>query len=286
MQWFRFYTEAISDKKLRRIARDNNESMAHVIGVWTIVLSMASDSPERGKLLISDEVPATIDDINDAAGCNVTATFQKLLVTGLVTVTVTDDGQNVYEVPAWERRQFESDSSATRVRRHRERKKAAQNDANVTPAKRYSNAPDTDTDTDTDIDPIVVVVAPTPPELAPAAEPAPTLAAAPAKEAAPAAVFRCWQDNMPGTLTTLIADDVGDLIDTYGADAVIRAIGEAARANVRNLVKRIAREIFRRQRIELPAMDLVVRLNAPVAKATRAEINLDLLSLLQRLPRQ
>ena len=60
----------------------------------------------------------------------------------------------------------------------------------------------------------------------------------------------------------------------------------AKRANVRNLVKRIAREIFRRQRIELPAMDLVVRLNAPVAKATRAEINLDLLSLLQRLPRQ
>ena len=60
----------------------------------------------------------------------------------------------------------------------------------------------------------------------------------------------------------------------------------AKRANVRNLVKRIAREIFRRQRAELPAMDLVVRLNAPVAKATRAELNLDLLSLLQRLPRQ
>ena len=60
----------------------------------------------------------------------------------------------------------------------------------------------------------------------------------------------------------------------------------AKRANVRNLVKRIAPEIFRRQRTELPAMDLVVRLNAPVAKATRAELNLDLLSLLQRLPRQ
>ena len=94
---------------------------------------------------------------------------------------------------------------------------------------------ETITDTDTDTDPIVVVVAPAPPELAPAAEPAPTPAAAPAKEAATAAVFRCWQDNMPGTLTAVIADDVGDLIDTYGADAVIRAIGEAARANVRNL---------------------------------------------------
>lgn len=60
----------------------------------------------------------------------------------------------------------------------------------------------------------------------------------------------------------------------------------AKRANVRNLVKRIARENFRRQRVDLPAMDLVVRLHAPVANATRAELNLDLLTLLQRLPRQ
>ncbi len=152
MQWFRFYTEAVGDKKLRRIARDTNECMAHVLGVWTIVLSIASDSPVRGTLLISDDVPATIDDINDAAGCNVTATFQKLLVTGLVTVGVTDDGQTVYVVPAWDNRQFESDSSATRVKRHRERKKAAQKGENVTEVKRYSNAPDTDTDTDTEGD--------------------------------------------------------------------------------------------------------------------------------------
>ena len=59
----------------------------------------------------------------------------------------------------------------------------------------------------------------------------------------------------------------------------------ARRANVRNLVKRIAREIFRRQRSGLPAHDLVVRLHAPVAKATRAELNLDLLTLLLKLPR-
>lgn len=59
----------------------------------------------------------------------------------------------------------------------------------------------------------------------------------------------------------------------------------AKRANVRNLVKRIAREIFRRHRVLLPAYDLVVRLNAPVAKATRAEINEDLVQVLSRLPR-
>lgn len=146
MQWFRFYTEAISDKKLRRIARDNNESMAHVIGVWTIVLAMASDSPERGKLLISDDVPATIDDINDAAGCNVTATFQKLLVTGLVTVT----GNNVYEVPAWNNRQFDSDNSTKRVQELRKRRNEAEKGQNETLQQRFGNAPDTDTETDTE----------------------------------------------------------------------------------------------------------------------------------------
>ncbi|MCM8566521.1 ribonuclease P protein component [Thauera linaloolentis] len=60
----------------------------------------------------------------------------------------------------------------------------------------------------------------------------------------------------------------------------------AKRANTRNLVKRIARELFRRNRESLPAVDMVVRLHAPVAKATRAEMNQDLLALFQRLPRQ
>ena len=59
----------------------------------------------------------------------------------------------------------------------------------------------------------------------------------------------------------------------------------AKRANVRNLVKRIAREIFRRQRSMLPAHDLIARLHAPVATATRADLNRDLLALLARLPR-
>lgn len=58
----------------------------------------------------------------------------------------------------------------------------------------------------------------------------------------------------------------------------------AKRANVRNLLKRIARERFRRQRAALPAHDLIVRLHAPVAKATRADLNRDLLQLFGRLP--
>jgi ribonuclease P protein component len=57
----------------------------------------------------------------------------------------------------------------------------------------------------------------------------------------------------------------------------------AKRANVRNLVKRIVREQFRKIRVALPPHDLVVRLHAPVATATRAMINDDIASLLERL---
>lgn len=56
------------------------------------------------------------------------------------------------------------------------------------------------------------------------------------------------------------------------------------RANGRNLVKRIAREVFRRQREDLPACDLVVRLHASIAGVRRAALHLDLRQLLKRLP--
>ncbi|MFN3987353.1 MAG: ribonuclease P protein component [Rhodocyclaceae bacterium] len=57
----------------------------------------------------------------------------------------------------------------------------------------------------------------------------------------------------------------------------------AKRANTRNLVKRIVREQFRRRRAALPSLDLVVRLNARVADATRAMINDDIVTLFARL---
>lgn len=64
---------------------------------------------------------------------------------------------------------------------------------------------------------------------------------------------------------------------------VIVAKRFAKRANQRNLVKRIMREQFRRIRATLPAYDIVVRLNAPLAGATRAAINDDMSALLGRL---
>jgi len=53
------------------------------------------------------------------------------------------------------------------------------------------------------------------------------------------------------------------------------------RANGRNLIKRIAREVFRRQRESLPPCDLIIRLHTPAAR--RVELNMDVRQLLSRL---
>lgn len=57
----------------------------------------------------------------------------------------------------------------------------------------------------------------------------------------------------------------------------------AKRAVLRNLVKRIARDLFRHRRATLPAHDLIVRLAAPPKEASRRELRDDLESLLLRL---
>jgi ribonuclease P protein component len=59
----------------------------------------------------------------------------------------------------------------------------------------------------------------------------------------------------------------------------------AKRANTRNLVKRIARELFRRERASLPACDLIARLQVSPIGVSRAQLNQDLRTLFTRLPR-
>ncbi|HSG61649.1 MAG TPA: DnaD domain protein [Pseudomonadales bacterium] len=48
-------------------------------------------------------------------------------------------------------------------------------------------------------------------------------------------VFSLWENNMPGTLTPVIAEEIGDLVDTYGAIEVDTAIRLAVKANKRNV---------------------------------------------------
>ena len=108
---FRFYSEAIRDTKLRRVARKSGVSFAETLGTWAVILSGGpSDSPERGKLLLSDGNPVTLDDIEDVTGCNVSETFQQLLCNGMLA-----QSENTYAVTNWDKRQYASDNSTERV---------------------------------------------------------------------------------------------------------------------------------------------------------------------------
>lgn len=134
MDWFRFYSDAINDRKFRRIAYETQQPVATVLGIWAIVLSIASESPVRGALLIGP-LPANENDVSMAAGCNVSETFQLFCETGLVTQV---DG--VWCVSAWDKRQYASDASSDRVKAYRERVKSGQNGQNppdVTLQERY-----------------------------------------------------------------------------------------------------------------------------------------------------
>ena len=57
------------------------------------------------------------------------------------------------------------------------------------------------------------------------------------------------------------------------------------RAVQRNFIKRMAREAFRHLREKLPPYDMVLRLNAKIETASRAELRAELQQLFQRLPR-
>jgi len=59
----------------------------------------------------------------------------------------------------------------------------------------------------------------------------------------------------------------------------------ARRAVLRNLIKRMARELFRHTRETLPCHDLILRLNAPALTVKKAELRADMAVLLKRLPR-
>lgn len=143
MPWFRFYSEAVRDTKLRRIARKTDRPFAETVGTWAIILSFASESPKRGTLLLSDGNPVDPDDISDVAGCNADETLQQLQSNGMITVT---DG--IICVSAWNKRQYESDNSTPRVNKFRDK----QRNVSETLHERYSNADVTPSESDTESD--------------------------------------------------------------------------------------------------------------------------------------
>jgi hypothetical protein len=121
MPWFRFYSEILNDRKLGRICKKTNQPKAVVIGFWTCLLCLASDSPQRGTLLLSEEIPYTLEDLEDETGLAaevITQLLSEFRSLGMV------DGKDTIELINWSKRQFRSDNSTARVKKHRESKRS------------------------------------------------------------------------------------------------------------------------------------------------------------------
>lgn len=108
--WFRFYCEAVHDRKLRRLTPTQR-------WVWVAVLCAARQSPKPGYLMVGDE-PMNVDDLADIAACptrDVASAASAFMSAGML-----DEGfDGVWQVVAWEKRQYESDKSTPRTRKHR-----------------------------------------------------------------------------------------------------------------------------------------------------------------------
>ena len=119
--WFRFYSETLGDRKIDFICRTTGRPKALIIGVWATILALANDSPIRGALLLTEEIPLTCDDLVLHTGLSreemeeLLDEFQRLGMVEMVDF--------VFHVSNWGKRQFSSDCSTDRVREWRERNK-------------------------------------------------------------------------------------------------------------------------------------------------------------------
>lgn len=149
--WYRFYNETLTDRKIIRICRDSGQPKAVVIGTWSIILALASESPDRGRLLISEDIWLTPEEVRDETGLD-QPTFDALIAR-FIAYGMLDNDNGYWEICNWDKRQFASDNSTERVRRHRKKSDVSdplQRNVTETFQQRSSNVIDTDTDTDTD----------------------------------------------------------------------------------------------------------------------------------------
>lgn len=133
MKWFRFYHEFVDDPKIAMMS-DSDQLL------WVKALCLASDSKVRGLILLSDEeicwkLRVTIETWKHA--------IDKFRAKGML-----DHHPDGYKVTHWDERQFESDSSAERVKRYRLRKKEEESDDTESVLKRECNVTETPPDTD------------------------------------------------------------------------------------------------------------------------------------------
>lgn len=109
--WFRMYVEALADQKLRRLPPVQR-------WLWVGILAAARQSPKPGWLMSSEAHPHDVNTLADLANVPVKEVGPALRYfhqAGMIEA----GPDNVWIVTHWDERQYESDTSTERTRRHR-----------------------------------------------------------------------------------------------------------------------------------------------------------------------
>lgn len=147
--WFRFYVEALWDRKLRKL------SPAHR-WLWVTILGCARSSPVPGVLLLVEGgAVMDIDDIADAAALKASDVRRGLkAIEDLGMIEHDPDQGGAYRVVKWNERQYESDrrpKAAGNRRRNdgdtppNERRNGAEHDDDGAPPENRRQKTETDT---------------------------------------------------------------------------------------------------------------------------------------------
>ena len=185
-----------------------------VVGyVFWALLDYASQNEDRGSVVGFDA--ETCADYSGFDEAEIVAVVGALECKGIIT-----NGR----LTEWERRQPKrEDDSTQRVKRHRAEKSVTRSKKTDTENVTQSNAMqrnethgnNTDPDPDTDTETTTTTTGEVDDDFG--------------------MVCRVYEQNMPGLLSQVIADDLADMTKTYGAKDVVRAIEESARNNGRTV---------------------------------------------------
>lgn len=145
-RWFRHYAGMMRDEKLVRAALKARQPVERVVWVYGVILESAAEIDDAGRYELDHAEVAYFLRADEADIAN-------------IEIALGDLGR-VHEghVAKWATRQFQSDRSAERTQRYRDRHKACRDDEAVvsvtsrddvvTSQKRHGDAPETETETE------------------------------------------------------------------------------------------------------------------------------------------
>lgn len=113
MQWFRWWHDGTTDPKLLRLSYQHR-------WLWVSILTLASESPKRGRLYVSEFMPCTLEDVARKASLSPSIAKAGLeLMERKEFGMLTKDENGAWCVVSWEKRQPHDKTNAERQQRYR-----------------------------------------------------------------------------------------------------------------------------------------------------------------------